>query len=73
MVVMKIRVSVSSLSKMQLVIPGKKAFLCKNAYTLCTSCSRFGFHTEGPQEIHTLCYYCFTLDFATPGELVSQG
>ena len=27
----------------------------------------FRFHTEGPQEIHILCYYCFTLDFATPG------
>ena len=29
----------------------------------------FGFHTEGPQEIHILCYYCFTLDFDTLGEL----
>ena len=72
MVVIKIRVSVSSLSKVQLHHPWQESIfvICKNAYTLFAhpvQCS------EGPQEIHILCYYCFTLDFATPGEQVSQG
>ena len=71
MVVMKIRVSVLSLSKVQLRHPWQESIFV--IHVVCTSCSVFGFHTEGPQEIHILCYYCFTLDFATPGELVSQG
>ena len=65
-VVMKIRVSVSSLSKVQLRHPWQESiFVQKRIHVVCTPCSMFGFHTEGPQEIHILCYYCFTLDFTS--------
>ena len=76
MVVMKIRVSVSSLSKVQLRHPWQESIfvICKNAYMLFAhpvQCSDFT--PGGLKKFTVLCYYCFTLGFATPGELVSQG